>query len=177
MEEKQSRVMGFFKRVFLAITDFRLYPFVQREKTKVAVSYFTLLLVMVTIFMSISFSNKILESVSNLLDGYEEKIPEFTLKGGSLDVVERIYDTESEQKLVVDTYMSSEEFANTSIGKEVLYSNSYLVINSDRAIYGTKEGTFVYLFRQIEGDISKETLHEYLTMINEDWSIKAVWVY
>ena len=145
MEQSKKERMGFFRRVFLAITDFRLYPFVQRENVKVAVAYFTLLIVLYSAIMAIILDNKLLTAMNDLLYDYDERIPNFTFSNGILDVNEKTYETVDSKKIVIDTSMSNEEFFKTDVGKEILYSKSFVIINQDGIINSKQK----YLYREI----------------------------
>ncbi|MBQ9267393.1 MAG: DUF1189 family protein [Clostridia bacterium] len=172
MEQKQNARLGFFRRIFLAITDFRLYPFVQREKTAATTSYFVFLLLLITLFLALSFSSKVLDGVAAILENYEETVPEFALQNGVLSIDEKVYELDRERKVVIDTSVDTETFAKTDNGKEVLYSTSFLVINRDGVVYGNEGNVVGYLFRAIRTDVTKSSLHEFLTAVNEDWTVK-----
>ena len=129
MNQKTER-LGFFKRIYLAITDFRWYPFVQREKTSVAIWYFVLLILLVAMFLSMSFSSTLFENVSSLLYDYNNVIPEFTFENGELSVDKEIYNVDDDNKFVVDTKYTVEQYVNAKEGEEVLYSNNSIIVNN-----------------------------------------------
>lgn len=172
MDQKENNRLGFFRRAILAMTDFRVYPFVQREKISAAVAYFTLLMVFVTIFISFYFSNSFLKGISNILYNYDI-IPEFNCENGMLNVEEKIYDLKSQMRFVVDTSYTNKEFIETDVGKEMINSNMFVALNSDGVIYGNKEGNGRFLYSNLNTDLDRNGLYLYLKTIADDWTIKS----
>lgn len=170
MKEKEK--LGFFKRVYLAMTDFRIYPFVQREKVSAAVWHFILLILILSIILAIAFSNKIFEGIATLVENYDEAVPKFTLSNGVLAVEEKVYEEYDEVKVVIDTSLTIEEFSKSDEGKEVLYSTDYAVINNDGIIYTENGASIIYNFDSFEEPFTSENLYQLLAMTNDDWSIK-----
>ncbi len=171
MNQKTER-LGFFKRMYLAITDFRWYPFVQREKTSVAIWYFVLLILLVAMFLSMSFSSTLFENVSSLLYDYNNVIPEFTFENGELNVDKEIYNVDDDNKFVVDTKYTVEQYVNAKEGEEVLYSNNSIIVNNDGVIYTQNGVSVVYVFPNLNEKITKDSLRSYLEIMNEDWSVR-----
>ncbi len=171
MKQKSER-MGFFKRIYLAITDFRMYPFVQREKTSVAIGYFILLILTISLFLSMYFVNNLLDGVSDVLDGYNEKIPEFVFENGILSIEDKTYDLNSETKFVVDTSYGIEEYIYAEEGKEVLCATNSVIINKDGVIYTKGGATIAYIFPSLSEKITRNTLYSYLLTIQENWTIR-----
>ncbi len=169
-QNQQEEKLGFFRRMILAITDFRLYPFIQTEKVYVAVSYFTLFVMLVTTFLTIHINNFFFEIVDETLNGYNEKVPDFVFSGGKLDYSNTIYNLDSENKYVIDTSMSNMEFLGTNIGKEMMYSKQFVVVNNDGIIYGDDQSDVPALiqFNVIKGSIDKNGLYSFLKDINEN---------
>ena len=165
--------LGFFKRIYLAITDFRLYPFVQREKTIAATSYFSLLLMLLTLFISLQFSLKVFDGISFINEGYDKLVPEFSLENGILNVEDKIYDLDGEVKFAVDTSYKGEEFAKTDLGKEIVYSKSFFVINSDGIVYSEDGGAVIYTFAPVSSKINKAILKQEIEFVDSNLSVKV----
>lgn len=171
MKLKKER-LGFFKRMYLAITDFRWYPFVQREKTSAAIWYFILLILLSTMFISMAFSSTLFENISSILYDYNNIIPNFVLESGRLNVEKEIYNIDGESKFVVDTKYTVEQYVNTKDGEDVLCSNNSIILNGNGIIY-TKDGvSVVYALPSFSEKITKDSLRSYLDVVNENWSVR-----
>ena len=84
---KKHKKMGFFQKTILAITDFRFYPLMLKIDSMLAVvGHFIVFMLILTGIMTISFYNLTFDAMDGLLAEYDEKIPEFTLSNGILDV-------------------------------------------------------------------------------------------
>lgn len=171
MKQKSER-MGFFKRIYLAITDFRMYPFVQREKTSVAVWYFTLLVLTITLFLSMYFISNLFDGVSNILYGYNEKIPEFVFEKGVLNIEDKTYNLDGETKFVIDTSYGIEEYIYAEEAEEVLCATNSIIINKDGVIYTKGGATIAYIFPSLSEKITQNTLYSYLLTIQENWTVR-----
>lgn len=176
-QNEQDVKLSFFRRAFLAITDFRIYPFIQREKTSSSTKYFITLITLVSLLLVLFFSNNLFDFVSNILTNYDEKVPEFQLKEGILDVVDKIYNNENGIYTVIDTYIDSSQFVKSEIANEVLSSDSYIIVNSDSITYSTEDSVIVFLFNTISGELNKESLKSLLETIDNDWIAKLVIIF
>ncbi len=83
--------LNFFARIYLAITDFRLYPFiVQKEKFIHALLYFLGFILLVTAILSTGVTVKILNWLNDAMLIYNSQVPEFTITDGILDLDKNI---------------------------------------------------------------------------------------
>lgn len=171
--KQKSEKLSFFKRMYLAITDFRIYPFVQREKTSVAVCYFTLLILIITLFLSMYFTNNLFDGVSNILYRYNEKIPEFVFENGILNIEDKTYNLDGETKFVLDTSYGVEEYIYAEEAEEVLCATNSIIINKDGVIYTKGGATIAYIFPSLSEKITQNTLYSYLLTIQENWTIRV----
>ena len=82
--------VSFFKRLYLAIADFRLYPFTKTEKLTVAIGYFFKLIILMSIIIGARFTTNVFEELPSVISIADRILPEFTLNNGVLDSVENI---------------------------------------------------------------------------------------
>ena len=72
--------LGFFSKIYLAITDFRLYPYVvQKEKFINALAYFVAFIFIVCVIWSTSITVKILNWTSEFISVYNTQVSEFSI--------------------------------------------------------------------------------------------------
>lgn len=82
--------VSFFKRLYLAIADFRLYPFAKSEKLTVAIGYFLKLIILMSIIIGACFTTNVFEELPAAISIADRTLPEFTLNNGVLDSAENI---------------------------------------------------------------------------------------
>ncbi len=80
---ERSRI-GFFRKVFYAITDFRLYPFIIKERTISAIGYFIKLVLISCAVLSVYFMILTSEFISEDLNSFMKKIPNFSVANGEV---------------------------------------------------------------------------------------------
>lgn len=83
--------LNFFAKIYLAITDFRLYPYVvQKEKFINALAYFICFILLVSAIWSTSIVTQIFNWTKEFVSVYNEKIDDFTISNGLLDMNENV---------------------------------------------------------------------------------------
>lgn len=79
--------LNFFARIYLAITDFRLYPFImQREKFINAFAYFICFILLFSAILSVSFTSKTVNWLKDFVCVYDEKVEDFDVKNGKFTI-------------------------------------------------------------------------------------------
>ena len=134
--------INFFKRIYLAITDFRMYPYALKEKLSTAIGYFFKFLILISVIIAAFATSNLFKELPNLLDIFERNIPEFSLINGELQAAENI-----QRELNEDTYIvvSSEnnynEINELKIEEDNIY-DYYILVLSDATVLGlgTEEG-------------------------------------
>ncbi len=77
--------LNFFARIYLAITDFRLFPYiVQKEKFVNALLYFLGFILLVSAILATSVSIKILSWLNDFMLVYDSQVEEFSIHSGEL---------------------------------------------------------------------------------------------
>ena len=83
--------LNFFARIYLAITDFRLYPFIaQKEKFITAFAYFLCFILLTSAILATGVASKIISWSNEFLSVYDNILSNFTIEDGILDVEENI---------------------------------------------------------------------------------------
>jgi len=160
--------LSFFKRVALAITDFRMYPFTQKEKLTTALSYFLKLIVLVSVVLGAFLTVKIFEKSPLVLDLYNQYMPEYEVVNGKLSasvITEK--EVNDDWYLVVNDEYNYNQLEDLIINEEKVY-NYYLIVLSDvtTILMQTNEGISELGGIQYEPDMNfnKE-------MLANDWLI------
>ena len=84
MEKKK---LGFFKKIILAITDFRFYPHVlKNESSSQSFWHFVGFLMVLTLIISIKVTGLLYDKLEVFLEQYDQVVPEFSLDMGILEV-------------------------------------------------------------------------------------------
>lgn len=148
MEESKQKI-GFLKRLKIAIFKLEDYGFFLGEKFKVALKYFLLLMLLISMVVSAVDTYTISKMLNKGKIYLENEFPEFTYEDGSLKLDEKIdaYDHEYEFKLLVDTTenLSDEEIKNY---KTQTYNHPYgIILLKDK---------FVYIANGVEAEYSYE---------------------
>ena len=83
--------LGFFSKIYLAITDFRLYPYiVQKEKFINALAYFVGFIFIICAILSTGVAAKMLNWTNEFMNVYNTQISEFSVESGKLVLEENM---------------------------------------------------------------------------------------
>lgn len=169
--------INFFKRIYLAITDFRMYPYAQKEKSSTAIGYFTKLLVLIAIVIGAFVTSNFFKDSPILLGVYNENMPNFIVKNGTLETEEII-----EKELNSNTYLflnndySYSELNKIKISEEGSY-NLYVLMLSDASVLGYRLENGIHELGRIEYEnltFTKEQLANEWEMLNNSAISKLV---
>ena len=177
--------MGFFQKTILAITDFRFYPLMLKiDSVAAVVGHFIIFMIILTSIMTTSFYNSSFDAIEVLLYEYDEKIPEFILKNGVLNVQnQEVYKVTNDFVIVLDTDYNYEEISSIEKYKAYDIYDNRVYINSDAITYESNiemsaneeaQAPQQLLLREISGDFTKETLKQHILEITESNYSKVV---
>ena len=77
--------LNFFARIYLAITDFRLYPYiVQKEKFINALAYFVAFIALISAILATGVTSRALGWANEFIEVYNSKVSEFSINNGEL---------------------------------------------------------------------------------------------
>ena len=154
--------LNFFSKIYLAITDFRLYPYiVQKEKFINALAYFVIFIFLISAILSTVMTTKILGWTSDFLNVYGDDISDFSVESGELILEENMnfefYGVQiyADDSLKLDNF-KVESFDNMDCNISILALNDALAIGSE---------DFGYVVSKYDGKavIDKETLYSFLS--------------
>ena len=169
MEEQKK--FSFFKKMALAITDFRIYPYVLKtESVWKSFGYFIKLLLIVVLLMSTYFCGAIFSNVESFIENYNNIVPEFKFKNGVLSVEEtKSLKIDDDTFLVIDTDQTYDEYSNSDAYKENTRYDTRIFVNSDAISYEDYQGSgFRLMLKDMECSFNKESLYTYITIMYEN---------
>ena len=70
---------NFFKKIYLAITDFRIYPYSQKDRTISAIWYFIRLVLLCALIISIFLTKYIFDTLPSIIAKFDETVPNFEI--------------------------------------------------------------------------------------------------
>lgn len=83
--------ISFFAKIYLAITDFRFYPYVvQKEKFINALAYFVCFILLMSVILTAGVSVKMLNWLDGFSEIYNEQVKDFAVSDGVLDMSENV---------------------------------------------------------------------------------------
>lgn len=153
----------FFSKIYLAITDFRLHPFVvQREKLINSLAYFVFIILLASLVMTWKYSARFFNWVDEFLTTYNEDIEDFTISEGNLNIENEIEYSLSGVQIKTD---STKVFAD--IDFEEIDTDGYkLSILAFKDFFAIGSSDFGFVTSKYEGafgDITKQMIYQKLT--------------
>lgn len=157
--------LGFFKKLYLVITDFRTYPFlIKSEKFFKSVLYLVTLTFILSAIFSLNLFSKFNKNLTSVTENYEELVPEFELVNGKLDV-DAIYNEKlnTESFLVINTDYTYEEYINTKEYSSLVIYDNVTLVNSDKITVNTPYSILKINFDEFKFDMNKDGFYTLLT--------------
>lgn len=172
-----NKKLGFLQKIILSITDFRFYPYILKtEKLSRSFLHFILFIMIIAAVITCKFSFLLFDRIDNFMSKYDEIVPEFSLKDGSLSIsTNDVIILENEVVAVIDTSKTSEEFLNSNEYKNTIKYDSRLYINSDLITYEDEDGLRTSItFSEFSNDFNKASFYEYLSEVYNSPSSKIL---
>ena len=169
--------MNFFNKGFLSISDFRFYPYIiKNEKLTASFGYFLTLILLISLFVTFSFSNSLFVAINNFMKDYNEIVPDFSLSDGVLTIEkqENIV-TEDNVFYAIATNYSLSEYKNTTDYRDSSKYDSRIFINSDSITFDSfNSKEIVFPWKELSVNFTKASLYEYLTDLLGQVSFKLL---
>lgn len=103
--------LNFFARIYLAITDFRLYPYiVQKEKFINALAYFVGFIALISAILATGVTSRALGWANEFIEVYNSKVSEFSINNGELVLDENMDFDFLGARIYADDSISFEDF-------------------------------------------------------------------
>lgn len=135
MEAEKNKNINFFKKVWYSITKFEKYPDMAAEGVYKAIKYITILMIVLSIFLTISSLIESKKMVTDLSQYIQDNIPDFSYQDGKVSM-------DIEQPILLDNIQYN--------GIDYIIINPNLENDTDKDNYKNengKIGTTVYFFK------------------------------
>ncbi len=175
MEKKEK--LGFFKKVFLVITDFRIYPYlVKNEKILKSFAYLVLLVLLVSVILSVNIFLKIDSAIQDVYHNYDTVVPKFSLSAHNLNV-ERTFSEKlgSNSYLILDTHLTNKELKASKDYEKAFICDTITLITKDKieVIMGEKV-LYEVNFSDFDYELDRSTLYTELVSYSTNMEYKTV---
>ncbi len=175
-----KKKMGFFKKMVLAITDFRFYPHVlKNESTSQSFWHFVTFLMLLTLIISIKVTGLVYDKFDVFLEQYDELVPEFVIDMGILDVdYVGTKEIRNDMIAIIDTSYKFEDCLEASQYEDIEKYDNVLMINSDAISLIDAYGTIYQAdLSYIGGRFTKDSFGIYIDMLSSEVRVKVFVVY
>lgn len=164
--------LNFFSRIYLAITDFRLYPFVvQKEKFITAFAYFLAFIILISIILSANATVKILNWVENFVIDYYSQVNDYVISDGVFKAEKNTeIDFQGVKFMTDDSKNSSEVLIDNN---ELQNHKLLLIAYRDAFVVANKNvGLITFKYSDLDLDLDKAILYKGLTTALNSWAFK-----
>lgn len=164
--ESEQRKIGFFGRLKIAITKLDEYTTFLEEKKSVAIRYFFLIVLILSIALASIETNSTFKMVNAGYNYIKNELPNFSYENGELSFDEYVYGYDQEY----DMYMIADTSDNVSDEKIDDYKNQIkttgMIFLKDKMIYCLQGVQETYNYKDIENEHEVETFNK-RTLINK----------
>lgn len=130
--------------MYLAMTDFRMYPYVQKERLKTAIGYFLKLVLFMSVLVGAFFTSSIFKELPTLIGVCDRTLPDFTIRDGKLEVEENLErEINREWYLVVNDEVDYTNLESYTFEEEKEHSY-YLFVLSDTLLVAMRSEGELY---------------------------------
>lgn len=175
-----KKKIGFFKKIILAVTDFRFYPHVlKNESTSQSFWHFVAFLMLLTLIISIKVTGLVYDKFGVFLEQYDELVPEFVIDMGILDVdYVGTKEIRNDMIAIIDTSYKFRDCLEASQYEDVSKYDNVLMINSDAISLIDAYGTIYQAdLSYIGGRFTKDSFGIYIDMLSNEVRVKVFVVY
>ena len=164
--------LDFFARIYLAITDFRLYPFVvQREKFINALAYFLCFILLFSTILSAGVTSRAMNWLNNFTCIYNEKVDDFEVKNGEL-IVAKNMDFEYEKVRIYANGDLNFGELNENVFKDSENIVTVLALKDSISVGNENVGFVITKYKDVNLDINKAETYESLRFALDSWIFK-----
>ena len=164
--------LDFFARIYLAITDFRLYPFVvQREKFINALAYFLCFILLFSAILSAGVTSRAMNWLNNFSCIYNEKVDDFEVKNGEL-IVAKNMDFEYEKVRIYANGDLNFGELNENVFKDSENIVTVLALKDSISVGNENVGFVITKYKDVNLDINKAETYESLRFALDSWIFK-----
>ena len=143
----KTKRIGFFSRIYLAITDFRIYPFTQKESIWTALGYFVKFTLLASLIIAFGVVWIIYDNSVIVVEEFDKAVPNFQISNGILiadstssgELLENLYYFLDSEK----TYTEKDELINKS---KIDYDYYLLFFQDETALITKLDEEYVKVF-------------------------------
>lgn len=156
--ENENKKVGFFSRVKIAVTKLENYGMFLEEKTSVAVKYFFLIVLILTVVMAGVQTFSIMKMVNKGYQYIKDEMPDFSYKDEKLLFSEIVnaYDEEFDIYMIADTSETVDE-KNMQEYKDKIKSNGMIFLK-DKVIYKSGNDEIEYKYSEFASQYAVDSL-------------------
>ena len=164
--------LDFFARIYLAITDFRLYPFVvQREKFINALAYFVCFILLFSAILSAGVTSRAINWLNNFTCIYNEKVDDFEVKNGELIVAQNMDFEYEKVRIYANGDLNFGEL-NENVFKDSENIVTVLALKDSISVGNENVGFVITKYKDVNLDINKAETYESLRFALDSWIFK-----
>lgn len=164
--------LDFFARIYLAITDFRLYPFVvQREKFINALAYFVCFILLFSAILSAGVTSRAMNWLNNFICIYNEKVDDFEVKNGELIVAQNMDFEYEKVRIYANGDLNFGEL-NENVFKDSENIVTVLALKDSISVGNENVGFVITKYKDVNLDINKAETYESLRFALDSWIFK-----
>lgn len=164
--------LDFFARIYLAITDFRLYPFVvQREKFINALAYFLCFILLFSAILSAGVTSRAMNWLNNFTCIYNEKVDDFEVKNGELIVAQNMDFEYEKVRIYANGDLNFGEL-NENVFKDSENIVTVLALKDSISVGNENVGFVITKYKDVNLDINKAETYESLRFALDSWIFK-----
>ena len=164
--------LNFFARIYLAITDFRLYPFVvQREKFINALAYFLCFILLFSGILSAGVTSRAINWLNNFTCIYNEKVDDFEVKNGELIVAQNMDFEYEKVRIYANGDLNFGEL-NENVFKDSENIVTVLALKDSISVGNENVGFVITKYKDVNLDINKAETYESLRFALDSWIFK-----
>ena len=167
--------LGFFKKLFLVVTDFRTYPFlVKHEKFYKSFLYLIKLVLILSLVLTLNIISNFSDVLQVVIENYDEAIPEFELVDNELNVTEKYSKKiNNETYFVINTDYTYEEYIKTKEYSALVIYDAKTFVNSDGIVIEVSDQLpYGIAFKDFDYETNKQSLYEDLLKFSNDENYK-----
>lgn len=163
---KKTENLGFFRKIILSITDFRLFPYTLKNESALrSFGHFIGFIMLLVLIISIKFYMNANNFLKQLISNYDQVVPEFVLEDGNLSIDKQgVVKANQNLGVAINTDYTYEDYITSKDYDKVTKYDVRILINSDIITYESYTGEKVQLLlKDVQNNINKSTLYTFIT--------------
>ena len=163
----ENKKIGFFERIKLAIFKLEDYGMFLGERLSVAIKYFFLLVLLVSVFTSIATTYNCSKMINKFESYAKNELPDFTFENGNLTFSKNVeaYDNEFEFSFIADTQKDITQESITNYKNKI--ANLGLILLADKAVFIADGNEIEVEYTQLTKELGDISIANKQELINQ----------